>query len=109
MEVYGINDLALVLFDCINNDGMRSKIVVKDELEYRKVMDDLMAAHEEAPLTGLDSFCYEKRMIIFDSGSVLYFDYESKNTDSKPKAEPSECSEPVESLNDFLGKFNVKS
>ena len=108
MEVYGINDLALALFDCINNDGMRNTIMLNDEIEYRKVMDDLMAAHEEAPLTGLKSFFCEKRMITFDSGSILYFDYKNKDTASTQE-ESSDRDEPAESLNEFLGKFNVKS
>ena len=113
MEVFGINDLALVLFDCINNENSKDMIQVSNEAEYRKVMNDLMDAHEYAPFEGLQSFVFEEGLITFDNGSTLWFshsgkDDNDKSKEKKPKKEQKR-EEPAESLDEFLGKFNVKS
>lgn len=104
IEIFESKDLALALYDCISEKFHQNAIVVQSEEEYKKIFSELKAAHEDAPIVGVESLFFEDGVVQFENGSQLVFKVAGENDE---EIEQNLTINPPESLDDFLSEFKV--
>lgn len=107
-ERFGEREIALAMFDCISNKLQKNVVVCNSIESYERRFRELMEAHHEAPITGVEAMDFSAGLITFDSGSELWFTVRSTD-DAKVDNEDSEQmpDNPPEKLNEFLDGFKV--
>ena len=101
-------EIALAMFDCITNEHQKNLVVCDSAESYAGRFQELMKAHHEAPISGVEAMDFSAGLITFDSGSELWFTVRSTG-DDKADSEDSEQmpDNPPEKLNEFLDGFKV--
>lgn len=109
IEKFSAKELALAMFDCINNDNQKNLVVFEDNESYEKEFQGLMQAHHEAPISGVQAMDFAAGLITFNNNSELWFSV-SKSDDSETDIDEEEETtpeSPPENLDEFLGEFEV--
>lgn len=107
---FAISEIALAIFDCINSDGVKHEIEVPSEAVYRRVMSDLIGAHQRVPIDGVQAFVFNKGVITFKNGSTIRFVGFDVGNLLKTSSEASKGqAEQNESFDEFLDNYLVIS
>lgn len=106
IEKFGVKDISLALFDCISNDNTENVIVCDTQEDYYQIFEELVEAHDYAPITGVSCMDYASGLISFNNGSALLFTVGYRAQEGNSEVD-NESREPPETLNSFLNKFNV--
>jgi hypothetical protein len=85
IEKFSAKELALAMFDCINNDNQKNLVVFEDDENYEKEFQGLMQAHHEAPISGVQAMDFAAGLITFNNNSELWFSVSKKSLRFWPK------------------------